>query len=185
MDLLTNSYQAPANLALCQYHVERGTDVETKQACVAFNLIKAAVTMEMLIVQYGITGLVRNGDDLRGVCPVHQGKSKREFSVNLVKNTFCCFASACKVRGNVLDFVAQMEHCTIRDAALKLNAWFKVTEQEAGESDAVTAESPPARATGSAAALVAEVEAHIARTLHHAALAEAKLTALKQLLTAR
>ena len=159
--------------------------METKKAWVDFNLIKAAVTMEMLIVQYGITGLARNGDELRGVCPIHQGKSKREFSVNLTKNTFCCFAPTCKARGNVLDFVSKMERCSVKDAALKLDEWFKVTEQEAGERETVNEGLPPAAATDSTAALIAEIETHISRSLHHATLAEAKFSALKQLLPVR
>ncbi len=158
--------------------------METKKAWVDFNLIKAAVTMEMLIVQYGITGLTRNGDELRGVCPIHQGKSKREFSVNLAKNTFCCFAPTCKARGNVLDFVAKMEHCTVKDAALIMDEWFKVTEQEAGESEPVAQNQQPI-ASDSTAALIAEVETHVSRALYHATLAEAKFSALKQLLPAR
>lgn len=158
--------------------------METKKAWVDFNLIKSAVTMEMLIVQYGITGLARNGDELRGTCPIHQGKSKREFAVNLSKNTFCCFAPTCKARGNVLDFVAKMEHCTVRDAALKLDEWFRVTEQEAGESEPVAASSQPT-AADSTAALIAEVEMHVSRALYHSTLAEAKFSALKQLLPAR
>lgn len=184
--LLTVSYHDLLKLALFQYHVERGTGMETKKAWVDFNLIKAAVTMEMLVVQYGITGLAKNGDELRGVCPIHEGKSKREFAVNLSKNTFCCFAPTCKARGNVLDFVARMEHCTVRDAALKLDEWFSVTKQEAGESSPA-AESPPAdKAKPDAVTiLIAEVETHVSRSLHHATLAEAKFSALKQLLAAR
>lgn len=159
--------------------------METKKAWVDFNLIKAAVTMEMLIVQYGITGLTRNGEELRGVCPIHQGKSKREFSINLAKNTFCCFAPTCKARGNVLDFVAKMEHCKVKDAALKLDECFKVTEQEIGESETVLATHQSTGGADSILTLISEVETHVARALHHATLAEAKLSALKQLLSAR
>jgi DNA primase len=158
--------------------------METNKAWVDFNLIKTVVTMEMLIVQYGLTGLTRRGDEVRGTCPIHQGKSPTEFSVNLVKNTFCCFAPKCKARGNVLDFVAKMEHCTVKDAALKLDEWFKVTEQEIGESEPAPAASPPT-AANSTAALIAEVETHVSRALYHATLAEAKFSALKQLLPVR
>ncbi len=158
--------------------------MENKKPWVDFNLIKAAVTMEMLIVQYGITGLVRSGDEMRGACPVHGGKSKREFAINLVKNTFCCFAPACKARGNVLDFTALMEGCTVRDAALKLDEWFGVTKQEAGER-ARASESPPADNADGVIILITEVETHVARSLHHATLAEAKFLALKELLVAR
>ncbi len=159
--------------------------METKKAWVDFKLIKAAVTMEMLVVQYGVIGLVRTGDELRGVCPVHEGKSKREFSINLTKNTFCCFASVCKARGNVLDFVAKMEHCTVREAALKLDEWFEVTKPETGENQKTAIESPPTDGGNSVVSLITEVETHVARALHHATLAEAKFSALKQLLAVR
>lgn len=158
--------------------------MEAKKAWVDFNLIKAAVTMEILIVQYGLTGLARNGEELRGVCPIHEGKSKREFSVNLVKNTFCCFAPACKARGNVLDFVAKMERCTVKDAALKLDEWFEVTKQEAGEG-VEESETLPENKADDVANLIAEIETHVSRSLHHATLAEAKFSALKQILAAR
>lgn len=157
--------------------------METKKAWVDFNLLKAAVSMEMVLIQYGVTGLTRRGDEVRGACPIHKGKSLTEFSVNLVKNTFCCFAPKCKARGNVLDFVAKMEHCTVKDAALKLDEWFSVTEREAGESESVAAASKSA-AANSTAALIAEVETHVSRALYHATLAEAKFLALKQLLPA-
>jgi DNA primase len=158
--------------------------MEMTKAWVDFNLIKAAVTMEMLIVQYGITGLARNGEEMRGVCPIHEGKSKREFAVNLVKNTFCCFAPVCKARGNVLDFTARMERCTVKDAALKLDEWFEVTKQEAGEG-VEASESLPADTGDAVTSLLAEVETHVSRSLHHATLAEAKFSALKQILAAR
>lgn len=136
--------------------------MEAKKVWVDFNLIKAAVTMEMLVVQYGIIGLVRNGDELRGVCPIHKGKSKREFSVNLAKNTFYCFAPTCKARGNVLDFVAKMEQCTIKDAALKLDEWFSVTAQETGETETLAAASPQTRSSDSAITLIEEIETQLA-----------------------
>lgn len=158
--------------------------METQKAWVDFNLIKAAVTMEMLVVQYGITSLARNGDELRGVCPIHKGNSKREFAVNLVKNTFCCFAPICKARGNVLDFVAKMERCTVKDAALKLDDWFEVTRQETGEG-AKASESPLADNADEITILIAEIETHVARSLHHSTLTEEKFSDLKQLLAAR
>lgn len=153
-----------------------------QKAWVDFNLIKAAVTMEMLVVQYGITGLVKTGDEMRGVCPIHQGKSKREFSINLSKNTFYCFAPTCKARGNVLDFVAKMEHCAVKDAALKMDEWFNVTEQEIGEREIELVESAPNHDAVSTSTLVSEIERHVSRALHHTTEAEAKFAALKELL---
>jgi DNA primase len=136
--------------------------METKKVWVDFNLIKTAVTMEMLIVQYGLTGLERNGDEMRGVCPIHQGKSKRELSINLVKNTFCCFAPKCRARGNVLDFVAQMERCTIKEAALKMEEWFEVTAGERGESVTLHPGARQIVEADSVLALIEEIETHLA-----------------------
>ena len=38
---------------------------------------------------------------------------------------FHCFA--CQASGNVLDFVAAIERCSIREAALRLQQWFGVS----------------------------------------------------------
>ena len=55
--------------------------------------------------------------------------------MNLTKNAFHCFS--CKAKGNVLDLVAAMEKCSVRDAAMKLHEWFSV------DSAAVPAEKKP------------------------------------------
>jgi DNA primase len=116
---------------------------------VDFKAIKSAVTMQMVLDRYGINWLRKNGEELRGRCPIHQGEGQSTFHVNVSKNAFNCFS--CKARGNVLDFVAAMEKCSVRDAGWQLQEWFtiekptareptgKVTnpKTEAGESEAV------------------------------------------------
>lgn len=107
--------------------------METTKQWVDFRAVKEAVTMEMALNHYGINWLRKSGQELRGKCPVHQGDGERTFHVNVGKNAFNCFS--CKARGNVLDFVAAMEGCTVRDAALKLAAWFSLDAVgAAGES---------------------------------------------------
>lgn len=91
---------------------------------VDFKEVKEQVTMQMVLDHYYHITLHPVGEELRGACPIHKGAGK-QFSVNLKKNAFQCFYSGCKAKGNVLDFVALMEHCTVRDAALKLAEWFK------------------------------------------------------------
>ncbi|MBA3439209.1 MAG: hypothetical protein H0T92_05005 [Pyrinomonadaceae bacterium] len=92
---------------------------------VDFKEIKAAVSMQMVLDHYQISGLKKTGDELRGPCPIHKGApSSRHFCASIPKNAFKCFAADCKARGNVLDFVAAMENCTVRDAALKLKTIF-------------------------------------------------------------
>ena len=90
---------------------------------------KAAVGMAELRAIYGITNLKKSGQDLRGPCPLHYGDNARSFSVSISKNAFHCFSKDCKARGNVLDFVAAKEGCSVRDAALKLAEWFGVLSE--------------------------------------------------------
>jgi DNA primase len=75
------------------------------------------------------TPAVRNGDELRGPCPIHKSAKKdKNFTVNIRKNAFKCFSSDCGARGNVLDFVAAMERCSVREAVLKLKERFAIRE---------------------------------------------------------
>jgi DNA primase len=91
---------------------------------VDFKTVKAAVDMERLLSRYRIDWLHKSGNELRGRCPIHRGEGQNTFHVSLSKNAFQCFS--CKARGNVLDFVAAMEKCSLREAALKLKEWFSV-----------------------------------------------------------
>jgi DNA primase len=98
---------------------------------VDFRIIKAAVTMQMVLDRYGIL-LKKSGHELRGKCPIHRGSNNKHFTANVSKNVFKCFFAQCDAHGNVLDFVAAMEQCSVRDAAVKLRDWFRVgdtTEQ--------------------------------------------------------
>lgn len=98
---------------------------------VDFKMVKEAVNMQMVLNHYGIQGLVKSGDELRGACPIHKGSAKsKHFTINMRRNAFKCFSRECGASGNVLDFVAAMERCSVRDAALKLTEWFKVGESE-------------------------------------------------------
>lgn len=102
---------------------------------VDFRVIKGAVDMQMVLDHYGINGLTKSGEELRGPCPIHKGSERsKTFTVNLRKNAFKCFSKGC-VSGNVLDFVAATERCSVRDAALKLQEWFKIGESEPSSMD--------------------------------------------------
>jgi DNA primase len=97
---------------------------------VDFKAVKDAVTFEMVLDHFQINGLRKEKQELVGPCPIHQGEGDRAFHVSLRKSAFNCFS--CKARGNVLDFVAAMEKCSMRDAALKLTAWFSIPIPEQG-----------------------------------------------------
>jgi len=90
---------------------------------VDFRAIKEAVSLEAVLEHYEVKQLRRRREDqLEGCCPLHGGEREDAFHASLSKNVFHCFA--CDAKGNVLDLVAAMERCSIREAALKLQAWF-------------------------------------------------------------
>src|SRR5262245_24455731 len=86
-----------------------------------FKAVKV-VKLETVLARYDIDWLRRRGNELRGRCPIHRGDGDNTFHVNVIKNAFNCFS--CKARGNVLDFVAAMEDCSVREAAVKIHEWF-------------------------------------------------------------
>jgi DNA primase len=89
-----------------------------------FRDIRARVSLEDVLVRfYGLTTMKRDGDKLIGPCPVHGGDSPRAFHADLSKNVYHCFTK-CQGGGNQLDLVAKKEGIGIRDAALKLQAYF-------------------------------------------------------------
>lgn len=97
---------------------------------VDFSAVKRAVSLEEVLRHYQIPELRRHRDQLQGRCPIHHGQRDDSFRVHLSKNVFQCFA--CQAHGNVLDFVAAMEQCSIREAALRLQQWFGVRASGSG-----------------------------------------------------
>lgn len=117
-----------------------------KENWVDYKEVKSAVSMEMVLDRYGVAVRRVNRTYLRGRCPLPSHTSdgsKESFGVQTEKNAWACQSQSCvKARGgrrggNVLDFVAVMEACTVRDAALKLQSWFM-------SEDAKNQNRPPA-----------------------------------------
>ncbi len=118
---------------------------------VSFEEIKKEVTLQMAIEHYGIPLRRVNATTLRGRCPLpthHSEKSTESFTATLTKGVggaWACQSQSCvksrgRVGGNVLDFVAAMEQCSVRDAAIKLQTWFLVPAA-GNHSEAVGKES--------------------------------------------
>src|ERR1044071_4633109 len=107
---------------------------------VDFKAVKQALTLQMVLDHYQVNWLRKEKQDLIGRCPIHQGEGDRAFHVSLTKNAFNCFS--CKARGNVLDFVAAMEKCSVRDAAFRLTEWFSVPIPEQDGKRKTPAEEP-------------------------------------------
>lgn len=107
---------------------------------VNFADIKKRVSLEDVLLKfYRIDNLKRDGTKLTGPCPVHQGDNPRAFHADTEKNLWHCF-SKCQGGGNQLDLVAKKEDISIRDAALKLQAYFS-----AGESAQIRTPAPPVK----------------------------------------
>lgn len=91
---------------------------------VEFSAVKQAVRLEAVLRHYQVPGLRRRRDQVEGRCPIHGGERDDSFRASLSKNVFHCFS--CQAQGNVLDFVAAMEKCSVREAACRLQRWFGV-----------------------------------------------------------
>ncbi len=120
---------------------------------VSFDEIKRVVTLQMAIERYGIPLRRVNANTLRGKCPLPthgSEKSNESFTATLTKGVggaWACQSHSCikargRIGGNVLDFVAAMEQCSVRDAAIKLQMWFLVPA--AGESRELVGKEPRA-----------------------------------------
>lgn len=88
--------------------------------------------MRRVLARYGVKLRV-SGGEMRGQCPLpaHTSReSRNSFSVNLARNIWCCQSMSCtdaragQLGGTVLDFVTEMERCSIREAAVHLADWF-------------------------------------------------------------
>jgi DNA primase len=117
-----------------------------KSSFVDFKAVKAAITMEQVLLHYGILDKFKRGtDSLSGPCPIHKGSNPTQFRISISKNIWNCF-SECKHGGNVLDFIARMEDVSIHAAALKAIEWFNLDPEAmsagAGEEAEKASEAP-------------------------------------------
>src|SRR6478672_13473599 len=85
---------------------------------VDFAALKQSVALAPLLQDYGVRLRCSGRDQYRGLCPIHHGQGREAFHANLTRNLFHCFS--CGASGTVLDFVAAIERCTLREAALIL-----------------------------------------------------------------
>ena len=87
---------------------------------VDFAVLRREITMQQVLDEIGLEPTYRNGDQLRGPCPVHGSSSKhsRVFSVNLAEGRYYCHK--CKSHGNQLELYAAVRRMTIYEAAIDL-----------------------------------------------------------------
>jgi 5S rRNA maturation endonuclease (ribonuclease M5) len=99
---------------------------------VDFKQLKADVAIEQVLARYGVHLRRIGATALRGRCPLPthtSSRSRDSFAVNIARNVWSCRSLSCmqargaRPGGNILDLVAVMEGCSIRDAALRLQDW--------------------------------------------------------------
>jgi hypothetical protein len=94
---------------------------------VVFIAVSRMVSIVDILKHYGfMSQLHRNGDNLMGTCPLHNGREHEvTFHVIVSKNCWNCL-TPCKSGGNVIEFVANKEHVSFFKAALLLIEWFNL-----------------------------------------------------------
>jgi DNA primase len=129
-----------------------------------FRAVRQNVTMDAILERYGIHLRRISPEVLRGKCPLpsHSSKSPYSFIVQTKKHVWSCHSSSCsaarngRIGGNVLDFVAAMENCSIRDAAVKIAGWLgspalrmemKLPASQKADGHEVEGSNPPLQIT--------------------------------------
>jgi DNA primase len=94
-----------------------------KTSALSFKDLKQRISIEQVLQHYGIwSSLQPRGKSHRGPCPFCEATDGFPFSVSLEKNCYQCFA--CKMSGNILDFVMQWEGIKVREAGQLLAKTF-------------------------------------------------------------
>lgn len=130
---------------------------------VDFKAIKSVASVGAVAARYGVELHRVNASHERGKCPLPAhpvGDEKETFSVNAEKQVWICHSAFCakarkgKKGGDVIELVAAMESCSLREAGAKLGEWFPIpdapvqpVEPVATSSESVL--SPPAVSNGS------------------------------------
>jgi 5S rRNA maturation endonuclease (ribonuclease M5) len=122
-----------------------------------FRYLKEHISIQQVLSHYGVQLRPAGPGNLRGRCPLPthtSSASAASFSVNIPRNVWSCQSASCivardgQIGGNVLDLVATIERCSIREAGLRLADWFGTylsnpTPARCSSSETITAEPNP------------------------------------------
>ena len=93
---------------------------------VDFAHLKRLVPLTLILSRYGFDdAFKRVGVQLKGACPIHNGSNTRQFVIDPKASTWRCFGD-CDRGGGSLEFVAEMEHVGIIEAAKLVAGWFAI-----------------------------------------------------------
>jgi Toprim domain/DNA primase catalytic core, N-terminal domain len=98
-----------------------------------FKILKQCIPIDHVLARYGVKLRRVGPHTLYGRCPLptHTSRQSRQsFSVNLLLQVWNCHSASCiaarggRTGGHVIDLVAIMERCALREAGLRLQDWF-------------------------------------------------------------
>ncbi len=98
-----------------------------------FRSIKQRIPIDRVLARYGVKLRSVGPHTLCGPCPLptHTSRQSHEsFSVNLARQVWSCHSASCiaarhgRIGGHVIDLVAIMERCSLRQAGIRLQDWF-------------------------------------------------------------
>jgi len=100
-----------------------------------FQSLKQRIPIDHVLARYGVRLRSIGPHTLYGACPLptHTSRNSRQsFSLNLSLQVWSCHSASCvaarggRMGGHVIDLVAIMERCSLREAGLRLRDWFSV-----------------------------------------------------------
>jgi len=100
-----------------------------------FKRLKQRISIDHVLARYGVKLRRVGSHTLYGRCPLptHTSRNSRQsFSVNLALQVWSCHSASCvaarggRIGGHVIDLVAILERCGLREAGLRLQDWFSV-----------------------------------------------------------
>ena len=98
-----------------------------------FRSIKQRILIDSVLARYGVKLRSVGPHTLCGPCPLptHTSRQSHEsFSVNLARQVWSCHSASCiaarggRLGGHVIDLVAILEGCSLRQAGIRLQDWF-------------------------------------------------------------
>jgi DNA primase len=98
-----------------------------------FKILKQCIPIDHVLARYGVKLRRVGPHTLYGRCPLptHTSRQSRQsFSVNLLLQVWSCHSASCiaarggRTGGHVIELVAIMERCALREAGLRLQDWF-------------------------------------------------------------
>ena len=98
-----------------------------------FRSIKQRIPIDDVLRRYGVKLRPGGPHTLRGPCPLptHTSRQSQEsFSVNLSRQLWSCHSASCiaarhgRLGGHVIDLVAILQRCSLRQAGILLHEWF-------------------------------------------------------------